>query len=167
MPESRKGAQHAVIAGAPQPQPVATAASDMEEIVITLNKATHEVVKVARLDETGRRRDLSQDQAAELAGQDFVTEFLDAVDDVYCAGLAEGVGADREEEDFDDDVLMCLLVGRSADPGLRQLDLRGALLRPVLLRRLLRDHVGAAPHAQPRRRPPITDRPRNGSASHT
>jgi len=47
-------------------------------------------VKVARLDETGQRRDLSQEQAAELAGQDFVRELLHAVDDVYRAGLSEG-----------------------------------------------------------------------------
>jgi len=39
MPESRKGAQHAGTPGPPQPQPVAAAVNDTEEIVLTLNKA--------------------------------------------------------------------------------------------------------------------------------
>jgi hypothetical protein len=157
MPESRKDPRHAGTPGLPPP---AVSVKDTEEIVLTVDKATHEVVKIARLNKAGERRDISQEQAVELAGQDFVKELLHAVDDVYRAGLSEGLATDTDQDDLDDDVLTGLLVGLSPDPD--ALDLRGALLRPVLLRRLLRAHIGAVPNAQQQRRPPITNRPRNG-----
>lgn len=162
MPESRKNPQHGGTPGPPHPD---VSAKDTEEIVLTVNKATHEVMRIAKLDKTGGRRDLSQQQAVELAGQDFAKELLRAVDDAYRAGLSEGLAAERDQDDIDDDVLTALLVGVSPDAD--ALDLRGALLRPVLLRRLLRAHIGAAPNAQQERRPAVTDRPRNGFDSHT
>jgi hypothetical protein len=167
MPESRKGAQHARTPGPPQPPPGAAAVNDTEEIVLTLNKATHEVVQIARLDKTGQRRELSQDQAAELAGHESVRNLLQAIDDAYRAGLSEGLAANSDEEDVDDDVLIRLLVGPSAEPDVLELGSRATLLRPILLRRMIRDHIGAVPNTQQQRRTPISDRPRNGSASHT
>ena len=165
MSESRNRARHAGTTAWPQPQPVAAAVSDTEEIILTVDKATHQVVKIARLDQTGQRYDLSQEQTAELAGKDFLGEVRHTIDNVYRAGLAEGLGAESDEEDAADDVLIRLLVGRSVERHVPQMELRDVLLRPILLRRLLRDRVGAAPKALQLRRQPITDLPQNGSAS--
>jgi hypothetical protein len=46
---------------------------------------------------------------------------LHTIDDVYRAG-AEGLGAESDEEDADDDVLIRLLVGRSFDGALLYLE---------------------------------------------
>src|SRR5262252_702741 len=68
MAESRKGVRHVSTTGSKHEE-VASSSSDIEEVVLTLDKHTHEVLNVARLDTYGHRKDLSEQDWTELAGK--------------------------------------------------------------------------------------------------
>ena len=161
MAESRKiSRQHPGTADPPRQEPAKASASETDELVMTLNKTTHEVLKVARLDASGRRHELSEEQSAELAGQAVAGVLVHSLDDAFQAGLAEGLATRSDEEEVDDDILVRLLVSGDAPPAVPGPGLSGTLLRPLLLRRLLRQHVPSAPEVHPQAA-------QNGSASHT
>jgi hypothetical protein len=153
--------------GLPRQEPLAPPASEYDELVLTLDKTTHAVVKIAKLDATGQRHEISDDDGAKLTGKAVMAELVHALEEAFQAGLAEGLGAGGDEEAVDDDVLMRLLVSRNAEHDVRLLGPRGMLLRPLLLRRLLQHHVTAAPTAEQQRRTPISELPRNGSTSNS
>jgi hypothetical protein len=150
-------------ADAPQPAPPET----IEQIVLTLSATTHEVVNVERVDRDGRRHALSEQEYAALAGDD-VEELISAAQEAFEAGIAEGLGAEEEQDDVDEDIVLWQLLGRQttarrAFPG----DLRRVLLRRLLLRRLLRRRLApiSPSPAHEQRSKPIAEHARNGSAS--
>jgi hypothetical protein len=171
MAESRKvSRQHPGMAGTPRQEPAKPSVNETDELVLTLDKKTREVLKVARLDATGRRHELTEEESAELAGKGVAGVLVHALDDAFEAGLAEGLGTRSEEDEVDDDALVRLLVSGEAARDASGLGLSAMLLRPLLLRRLLRQHVPSAPDVQPQNKQPAVDRPAhgrgNGAASH-
>jgi hypothetical protein len=166
MAESRKGSQrHVRRTGSPRQEPSQPSVSEPVELVLTMDRDTHAVVKINRLDATGQRHDLSDKETAEVLGKGLVAELVGALDEAFQFGLAEGLGTRTEEEDVDDDVLLRLLVSGPTERDLRALGPRALLLRPLLLRRLLRHHISSVPDSEQQRRKPITQAPHNGSTS--
>jgi hypothetical protein len=119
----------------------ATLAGETEQLVLTLSVATGEIVNVEKLDQAGKRHELSDDDYAELAVDDVTDELEVALEDAYERGLADALGEDTEEL-----ALRRLVVGRLLVRGMlrhelgRQL-LRRAIRRQILKRGLLRRSV--------------------------
>jgi hypothetical protein len=122
----------------------------MDEIVVTLSPATHEVVKVERLGKAGARRELSEQECAELAGGDEVDALVVAVQEAYEAGVLKGLDQDDDFDEVDEALIILQLLHR------------------LLLRRLLRRRLPHRATSQQQRRKQHTEqteRGRNGSAS--
>src|SRR5438477_11380085 len=125
------------------------------QLLVTLDAATHEVIKLERLGGGGQRRELSAQDWAELSSSDDnMEELVDAVEEAYAAGVADGLGEEDSEDDIDDDDdLSDLLAGQPAKRSGRH-GMRLALLRRLLLRQLLRRRAAEAASAPHQRRKP-------------
>jgi len=112
-------------------------AEEIEQLVVTFNAAKGEIVKVERVDKTGKRQELTEEECATLAGQDEVDEIEAALEEAFETGVAVVFGDEDEQyaEDNDDEerALRQLLIGRL----LRRHPVRRRLLHQLLLRRLL------------------------------
>src|SRR6516165_12310888 len=73
--------------------------AETQKIVVTLNVAKGEVVKVEALDGAGEHRELSQKEFAEIAGEDELADLEDALEEAYAAGVNDAV-EDSLESDF-------------------------------------------------------------------
>jgi hypothetical protein len=143
----------------------------MDELLVTLNPATHDVVKVERLGRAGQRQELSEQETAELAGGDELDDVLGAVQEAYEAGVAQGLDEDDDGDEADEDlVILELLLDRPNRVGPPARDMRRAVLHRLLLRRLLRRRLLHTPTASQQRRKPIaegTEGTRNGPSAHS
>lgn len=101
-----------------------------EKIVITLSPGG-EIEIVERINTSGFRSTLSDDECAALAGDSAFEEVSAALDAGYEAGVLEGVGND----DLLERLLLFRLITGTAGRNLRTL--KRAMLRRILLRRLL------------------------------
>jgi hypothetical protein len=137
---------------------------DIEQLLVTLDAATHDVLRLEKLASNGQPQDLSEHDWAELTDPDRVDDIIDAVQDAYEAGVADGLGESDAEDDVDEDLVLLRLLVEQPVRHLRWRGIRRALLRRMFLRQVLR-RAREAPSADQRRRP-IAKAPRNGSASH-
>lgn len=115
-------------------------ADETEQLVLTVNAATGDIMKIERLDKAGKREELSDTQCAELAGDDEVEEIEAGLEEAFEAGVTAALGEDDEDVD-DDDAIGRLLIGRLVERrrGLR--GLRRRFLQRLVLRRLLRRRI--------------------------
>ena len=159
-----KNPRHTPNKGQTHVEPASGKPNDLEELVVMLNKVTHEPLGVARLDGSGQRQMLSDEECLALVGAEEVDEAVRGADEAFEAGLAEGLGVEDDEDDDDGDVLLArLLLRYSAERSLQRRDLHRALVRRLLLRRLLRNRLAHHPPATEQRREPIGHHARNGS----
>ena len=169
MGESRKGPHDREPSASKQPAPHSAATETMDEIVLTLSPATHDVVKVERLGRAGQRKELSEQDCAELAGDDEVDELVVAVQEAYEAGVMKGLDQQHDYDEADEDlVIWQLLLDRPRQVGPLRRDIRRAMLHRLLLRRLLRRRLSYPPTSPQQRSKPNaeqSERARNGSAS--
>ena len=169
MVESRKGPHDREPSASKQPAPHSAATETMDEIVLTLSPATHDVVKVERLGKAGQRKELSEHECAELAGDDEVDELVVAVQEAYEAGVMKGLDQQHDYDEADEDlVIWQLLLDRPRQVGPLRRDIRRAMLHRLLLRRLLRRRLSYPPTSPQQRSKPNaeqSERARNGSAS--
>jgi len=116
-------------------------ADDDEQLVLTVNPTTRDIVKIEKVDKAGKREELSDEQCAELAGDDEVEEIEAGLEEAFEAGIAAMLGEDGEDVDDDEEAIQRLLIGRliAQRPGLR--GLRQRFLKRLLLRRLLRRKI--------------------------
>jgi hypothetical protein len=169
MVESRRGAHEREPSASKQAAPHAAATEALDEIFLTLNPATHDVVKVERLGRAGQRKELSEHECAELAGDDDVDELVVAVQEAYEAGVMKGLDQQHDYDEADEDlVIWQLLLDRPRQVGPLRRDIRRAMLHRLLLRRLLRRRLSYPPTSPQQRSKPNaeqSERARNGSAS--
>jgi hypothetical protein len=115
---------------------------ETEQLVLTLSVATGEIVNVEKLDQAGKRHELTEADYAELAVDDVTDELEATLEEAYDPGVAEALGEDAEEL-----ALRRLVEGRLLVRGMlrhelgRQL-LRRGIRRQILKRGLLRRSVG-------------------------
>ena len=90
-------------------------AEEIEQLVVTFNAAMGEIVKVEKVDKTGKRQELTEEECAKLAGQDEVEEIEAALEEAFEAGVAVVLGDEDEKDAEDDDdeerALRQLLIG--------------------------------------------------------
>ena len=169
MVESRRGAHEREPSASKQAAPHAAATEALDEIFLTLNPATHDVVKVERLGRAGQRKELSEHECAELAGDDEVDELVVAVQEAYEAGVMKGLDQQHDYDEADEDlVIWQLLLDSPSQVGPLRRGMRRAMLHRLLLRRLLRRRLPYPPTSQQQRRKPnaeAAERTRNGAAS--
>ena len=112
---------------------------ETEQIVLTVGATTGDVVKIEKIDKSGKRDEISDEDCATLAGEDEVDEIEAALEEAFEAGIAGALSED-DEDDFDDEerALRRLLIGGLLKRRPVLLRLRRRSLRRLLLRRLLR-----------------------------
>lgn len=110
----------------------ATLAGETEQLVLTLNVATGEIVNVEKLDKAGHRHELSDDEYAELAVDDVTDELEDALEAAYETGIADVLGEDTEEI-----ALRRLAVGSLLIRGMLRHELGRQLLHRAIRRQVL------------------------------
>lgn len=168
MVESRKGPHGRQPSASKRQVPQPAAAEAMDEIVLTVRPATDDVVKVERLDRAGQRKELSEQECAELAGGNELDELVVAVQEAYEAGVAKGLDQDDDDDEADEDlVIRQLLTENPIAVGALRRTMRRALLQRLLLRRLLKRRLLYPPTSQERKRKPDkggTTVTQNGSA---
>ncbi len=170
MVEPRRGAHQREPSGSKQAAPRTAATEALDELILTLNPATHDVVKVERLGRAGVRTELSEHECTELAGDDELDDLVVTVQEAYEAGVMKGLDQPHDYEEADEDlVIWQLLLDRPSQVGPLRRDIRRALLHRLLLRRLLRRRLPYPPTSAQQRRKPnaeaTAERTRNGSAS--
>ena len=120
---------------------------ETEQMVLTIGATTGDAVKIEKIDKSGKRDELSEEDCAKLAGEDEVEEIEAALEEAFEAGIAGALSED-DEDDLDDEerALRQLLIGgllrrRPVVLRLRRRSLRRLLLRRLLRRRLLQHQL--------------------------
>ena len=96
-------------------------AEDTTQLIFTLNTATGAVIKIEKIDEAGKRREVQKDETLKLVGKDNFHEIEAALDEAFEVGISsvfepeheEEEGADSEEEMELRRVLLAGIVGRN------------------------------------------------------
>ena len=119
---------------------------EAKEVVLTLAASSGDVIKIETLEKSGQRRALSDDEFADLAGEDAV-DLGTALEHAYATGIADALqdelGEDEEDEDAEE-ILRRFIFKIAAG---RQLLRRGA--HKLILRRALHRQRGVR-HAHAR-----------------
>ena len=113
----------------------------------TFGATTGDVVKIEKIDKTGKRDELSEKECATLAGEDEVDEIEAALEEAFEAGIAGALSEDDEGAlDDEEQALRRLLIGgllrrRPVLGRLRRRSVQRLLLRRLLRRRLLQSQL--------------------------
>jgi len=108
---------------------------EMEQLVVTINRAMGGIVKVEKIDKTGKHTEFSDEEFAKLVGEDEVDEIEDALEEAFEAGVA-GVLGDEYATDGDDEekTIRRFLIGEFLVPRV----VRRRIMHRLILSRLLR-----------------------------
>jgi hypothetical protein len=131
MVETKESSRNEDPSTGKRPSSKASASEETEQLVLTLNPAKGEVLKVERIDRNGHRRELSEDEIGGLAGKDDADDLEAALEEAYGGGILDVLGEGDEDEDEEEIALRRLLVAR-------------LLGRQVVRRRLRRLVIGRA-----------------------
>ena len=118
------------VAPSPEKKQIAT-----RQLVLTLGVADGGVIKVEKLEKSGQRHEVSDEEFAALAGEDGV-ELGAALEEAYTAGITDAINdelsEEEEDEEEEEEILRRFILRRAAG---RQLLRRG--VRRLILRRLI------------------------------
>lgn len=112
------------------------------QFVVTMGATKGDVLKVEKIEKSGQRRELSDEEFAALAGEDEMEDLGAALEEAYGAGINDAIhDALGEEEDEDEEgeeeiALRRFILGRSAGRQLLRRGVRRLILRRVLQREL-------------------------------
>ena len=136
---------------------------ETKQLVVTLSVPKGDVVKVETLGKSGQRHEVSEEEFAQLAGEDEMEDLGGVLEEAYVAGINDAIhdalGEEEEEDeeeegenDQEEEVVREFVLRRAAG---RQLVRRG--VRQLILRRVLRRELIQ------RRKPPERKAGRKGS----
>jgi len=101
-----------------------------EQLIFTLRAGTGEVVKIEKIDAAGKRSDVSNDKAAELAGKKTMQEIEAALDLAFEAGISSLLDPGNDDEQPEESesaeeteirkLLLGLIIGRAIRRPLRR-----------------------------------------------
>jgi hypothetical protein len=121
---------------------------EMQQLVVTINPATGGIVKVEKIDKSGKHEDLSEEDCGRLVGEDEVEDIQAALDDAFEAAVVSIIGdedeAAGEYEDDDEKAIRRFLISDLLIPHA----VRRRILHRLLLRRMFRRRF-----RKPRQRP--------------
>jgi len=117
------------------------AADETEQLVLTVSTATGDILKIEKVDKTGKREELSDEKSAELAGDDEIEEIEAGLEEAFEAGLSAALGEDDEDVEDDGEAIQRLLIGQLIGRRVGLRALRRRFVHRLLLRRLLRQKM--------------------------
>jgi hypothetical protein len=113
------------------------AAEEEQQLMVTINPAMGRIVKVEKLDNAGKRQELTEENWAKLVGEDEVEEIQSALEEAFEAGIAGVLGEEFEDDEaYEDDEQRALR--RLLISGLVRRSVRRRILQRLVLSRLLR-----------------------------
>jgi hypothetical protein len=123
-----------------------------KQIVLTLAASNGDVIKIEKLEKSGQRREVTDEEFAELAGED-TPNLGAALEHAYTAGITDALNnelsEDEEDEKDEEEILRRFILKRAAGRQLLRRGVRRIILRRALRRRLAerraRPQAGAAP----------------------
>ena len=108
------------------------------QLVVTINPAIGEIVKVEKIDKAGKHQELSEQECGKLVGEDEVEEIQAALDEAFEAAVLSVIGqedqAEGEDEDDEEKAIRRFLISDLLIPRA----VRRRILHRLLLSRLLR-----------------------------
>ena len=118
----------------------ASAVADTERLIFTVRPASGEIVDVEKIDSTGARGDLSEEEYRDIAAGSG-----EEIESALEAGFEAGIGAIVQDDDLlERFVLLQLLVSRRDEPVVQ--NLRRTMLRRMLFAKLLRRRISQSSH---------------------
>jgi hypothetical protein len=111
-----------------------------QQFILTLGMPAGQVIKIERLENSGERREMSDEEFTALAGDSADADLQPVLEEAYAAGIADAIQdeLDREQDEEDDDAEMFrrLIVRRAAGRKLLRQGIRQFVLRRVIQRNL-------------------------------
>jgi hypothetical protein len=121
---------------------------EMEQLVVTINPAMGGIVKVEKIDKSGKHEELSEEECGRLVGEDEVEEIQAALDEAFEAAVVSAIGGeDHAEGEYEDDqekAIRRFLIGDLLIPRA----VRRRILHRLLLGRMLRSQFRKARQRQ-------------------
>ena len=111
------------------------AADEEQQVLVTINAGR--VVKVEKVDKSGKRQELAEEDLAKLAAEDELEEIESSLEESFEAGVAVALGEEYDADEADED---------EEEKSVRRLLLGGLLRRKVRQRILQRMVVGRLLH---------------------
>ena len=116
-------------------------AEETKQLILTINTATGAVVKIEKIDEAGKRREIEEDEMLKLVGKDNFREIEAALDEAFEAGISSifEPHADEEEiaESEEETEFRRVLLAGIIDRGVRR-RLQRRLVQRLILAQTLR-----------------------------
>jgi hypothetical protein len=113
-------------------------ATEEEQLMVTIKAPMGKIVRIEKVDKSGKRHELEQEEWAKLVGDDELDEIEDALERAFEAGVAAVLGEEYEEDEASEDEeernIRRLLIGGL----LRRRRVHRSILHGLLMGRLLR-----------------------------
>jgi hypothetical protein len=110
------------------------AADEEQQVLVTINSGR--IVKVEKVDKSGKRQELAEEDLSKLAGEDELEEIESSLEESFEAGVAVALGeeydVDEAYEDEEEKSVRRLLLG-----GLLRRKVRQRILQRMVVGRLL------------------------------
>jgi len=135
MAETQRDSERKGVASFKAGSESAGAAEEEQQVVVTINSGR--IVKVEKIDKSGKRQELAEEDLAKLAGEDELEEIESSLEESFEAGVAVALGEEYDADEADED---------EEEKSVRRLLLGGLLRRKVRQRILQRMVVGRLLH---------------------
>jgi len=111
-----------------------------KQLVLTLAASNGDVIKVEKLEKSGQRREVTDEEFAELAGGEDTIDLGAALEHAYTAGIADALkdelSEDEEDEEEEEEILRRFILKRAAGRQLLRRGVRRLILRRAIHRQL-------------------------------
>ena len=135
MAETQRDSERKGVASFKAGSESAGAAEEEQQVVVTINSGR--IVKVEKVDKSGKRQELAEEDLTKLAGEDELEEIESSLEESFEAGVAVALGEEYDVDEADED---------EEERSVRRLLLGGLLRRKVRQRILQRMVVGRLLH---------------------
>ena len=135
MAETQRDSERKGVASFKAGSESAGAAEEEQQVVVTINSGR--IVKVEKVDKSGKRQELAEEDLAKLAAEDELEEIEFSLEESFEAGVAVALGEEYDADEADED---------EEEKSVRRLLLGGLLRRKVRQRILQRMVVGRLLH---------------------
>lgn len=135
MAETQRDSERKGVASFKAGSESAGAAEEEQQVVVTINSGR--IVKVEKVDKSGKRQELAEEDLTKLAGEDELEEIESSLEEAFEAGVAVALGEEYDADEAYED---------EEERSVRRLLLAGLLRRKVRQRILQRMVVGRLLH---------------------
>ena len=150
MAETQRDSERKGVASFKAGSESAGAAEEEQQVLVTINSGR--IVKVEKIDKSGKRQELAEEDLTKLAGEDELEEIESSLEESFEAGVAVALGeeydVDEAYEDEEEKSVRRLLLG-----GLLRRKVRQRILQRMVVGRLLHGASKAAVSTKPKNIP--------------